>query len=109
MPLRVWNLQHLRASTAIGCITAASEYFDELTDRVSYSTIVALISIACMVFANLGLNQIIVLFIPVLMILYPICIMLIFLGLIRDLLPKTDTDLSGDSAGDPDHEYCGCP
>ena len=75
-------------TTAIGCITAASEYFDELTNKVSYPTIVALISIACMVFANLGLNQIIVLFIPVLMILYPICIMLIFLGLIRDLLPN---------------------
>lgn len=75
-------------TTAIGCITAASEYFDELTDKASYPTIVALISIVCMVFANLGLNQIIVLFIPVLMILYPICIMLIFLGLIRDLLPN---------------------
>ena len=75
-------------TTAIGCITAASEYFDELTDKISYSTIVALISIACMVFANLGLNQIIVLFIPVLMILYPVCITLIFLGLIRDLLPN---------------------
>ena len=75
-------------TTAIGCITAASEYFDELTDKISYSTIVALISIACMVFANLGLNQIIVIFIPVLMILYPICIMLIFLGLIRELLPN---------------------
>ena len=75
-------------TTAIGCITAASEYFDELTDKVSYSTIVALISIGCMVFANLGLNQIIGLFLPVLMVLYPICIMLIFLGLIRDLLPN---------------------
>ena len=75
-------------TTAIGCIAAASEYFDELTDKVSYPTIVALISVACMFFANLGLNQIIVLFIPVLMILYPICITLIFLGLIRDLLPN---------------------
>ena len=75
-------------TTAIGCITAASEYFDALTDRISYSTIVALISITCLLFANLGLNQIITLFIPVLMILYPTCIMLILLGLIRDILPN---------------------
>lgn len=75
-------------TTAIGCITAASEYFDDLTESINYGTIVALISITCMLFANLGLNQIIELFIPVLMVLYPICILLIFLGLIKDILPN---------------------
>ena len=75
-------------TTAIGCITAASEYFDELSDKLNYGTIAALISLACMFFANLGLNQIIQLFIPVLLILYPVCIALIFLGLIRDVLPN---------------------
>ncbi|WP_163373338.1 branched-chain amino acid transport system II carrier protein [Endozoicomonas acroporae] len=75
-------------TTAIGCITAASEYFDEMFDRVSYRTIVTIISIVCIFFANMELNEIIDLFIPVLLILYPISITLIFLGLIRDWLPR---------------------
>ena len=74
-------------TTAIGCITAASEYFSKLTNKICYSWIVAVISIFCMIFANLGLNQIIKLFIPALLILHPICIVLIFLGLVRDRLP----------------------
>ncbi len=75
-------------TTAIGCITAASEYFSELTNAVSYKTLVGIISSTCVIFATLGLNQIIELFIPVLLILYPVCIALIFLGLIRTLLPN---------------------
>ncbi|MBO9480196.1 MULTISPECIES: branched-chain amino acid transport system II carrier protein [Gammaproteobacteria] len=75
-------------TTAIGCITAASEYFDEMFERVSYRTIVTIISIICVFFANMELNEIIDLFIPVLLILYPISITLIFLGLIRDWLPR---------------------
>ncbi len=75
-------------TTSIGCITAAGEYFDELTDKLNYNVIVALISLCCIAFANLGLNQIIQLFVPVLLILYPICIALIFLGLIRGALPN---------------------
>ena len=75
-------------TTAIGCITAASEYFDEMFERISYRTIVTIISLICIFFANMGLNEIIDLFIPVLLILYPISISLIFLGLIRDWLPR---------------------
>ncbi|USE34035.1 branched-chain amino acid transport system II carrier protein [Endozoicomonas sp. SCSIO W0465] len=75
-------------TTAIGCITACSEYFDEMFKNVSYKTIVTIISLICIFFANMGLNEIIDLFIPVLLILYPISISLIFLGLIRDWLPR---------------------
>ncbi len=75
-------------TTAIGCITAASEYFDEMFEKISYRSIVTIISIVCVFFANMGLNEIIDLFIPVLLILYPISIGLIFLGLIRDWLPN---------------------
>ncbi|KEQ17821.1 branched-chain amino acid transport system II carrier protein [Endozoicomonas numazuensis] len=75
-------------TTSIGLITAASEYFCELSKKLNYKVLVAVISISCMMFANLGLNQIIELFIPVLLILYPVCIALILLGLIRDLMPN---------------------
>ncbi|WP_062269548.1 branched-chain amino acid transport system II carrier protein [Endozoicomonas arenosclerae] len=75
-------------TTAIGLLTAASEYFCELNNQFNYRVLVAVISLSCMMFANLGLNQIIELFIPVLLILYPVCIALILLGLIRDSLPN---------------------
>lgn len=75
-------------TTAIGCITAAAEYFDDVFKPFSYRPLVLAITAGCIAFANLGLNQIIELFIPVLLILYPICIVLILLGLIRDLFPN---------------------
>ncbi len=75
-------------TTAIGCITAASEYFDGMLTKVSYRTIVTVISLVCVCFANMDLNEIIALFLPVLLILYPLSIALIFLGLIRDWLPN---------------------
>ena len=75
-------------TTAIGCITAASEYFDEMLEKVSYRTIVTVISLVCVCFANMDLNEIIALFLPVLLLLYPISIALILLGLIRDWLPN---------------------
>ena len=74
-------------TTAIGCITAASEYFQGLSDKLSYSTWATFISLSCIFFANLGLNEIIKLFIPVLFLLYPICILLILLGLVRHYIP----------------------
>ena len=72
-------------TTAVGCITATAEYFDELLPRISYRIIVVAITTCCILVANLGLNQIIKLFIPVLLVLYPVCIVLILLGLVRDL------------------------
>ena len=73
-------------TTAVGCITAAAEYFDDVFKQLSYRPLVIAITVCCIAFANLGLNQIIELFIPVLLVLYPVCIVLILLGLMRDLL-----------------------
>lgn len=75
-------------TTAIGCITASSEYFDEMFEKISYKTVVTIICVICIFFANMDLNEIIDLFNPVLLILYPISITLIFLGLFRDWLPN---------------------
>ena len=75
-------------TTAIGCITAAGEYFDEMLEKISYRAIVTVISVVCVCFANMDLNEIIALFQPVLLLLYPISIALICLGLIRDWLPN---------------------
>ncbi|MDD7805119.1 MAG: branched-chain amino acid transport system II carrier protein [Endozoicomonas sp. (ex Botrylloides leachii)] len=75
-------------TTAVGCITATSEYFHELLNAVSYKQVVTCITLICLVIANLGLNQIVSLFIPVLFLLYPICISLTLLGLIRSYIPN---------------------
>ncbi|WP_299732587.1 branched-chain amino acid transport system II carrier protein [uncultured Endozoicomonas sp.] len=77
-------------TTAIGCITAASEYFNELFSFVSYRTVVTIVSATCVVFANMGgLGEIIELFIPALQVLYPISIVLILLGLFRHRMPHS--------------------
>ena len=76
-------------TTSVGCITATSKYFDGLLTKVSYRTIVTVVSLVCVMFANMGLNEIIEFFLPVLLVLYPISISLIFLSLIRDWLPNT--------------------
>ena len=75
-------------TTAIGCITAASEYFEELFPALRYRNIAIIMSIICVFFANMALDEIIALFIPVLMLLYPIAIALIALGLMRNILPN---------------------
>ncbi|WP_422475050.1 branched-chain amino acid transport system II carrier protein [Endozoicomonas sp. ALB032] len=75
-------------TTAIGLITAASEYFCDLSGKLNYKVLVATISLSCMMFANFNLNQMIELFIPVLLVLYPVSIALILLGLIKSLLPN---------------------
>ena len=81
-------------TTAVGCITAACEYFADLLP-ISYRNLVLLNIIICVFLANLGLEEIIKLFVPVLNVLYPPCILVIFLCLIKPLLPNpTLTDRS---------------
>ena len=75
-------------TSAIGCVTAAAKYFDEHIPYFSYKTLVTFTTIICITVANLGLNQIIYLFTPVLLLLYPMSITLILLTLIRSLLPN---------------------
>ena len=75
-------------TTAIGCITAVAEYFESLKPTIPYKVFVTLISISCLLFANLGLNELIKLFIPVLITLYPVAIVLIMLAIVREWLPS---------------------
>ncbi|MDP0563476.1 MAG: branched-chain amino acid transport system II carrier protein [Candidatus Endonucleobacter sp. (ex Gigantidas childressi)] len=76
-------------TTAIGCISSAGEYFDKLTtNKLSYSWIVTIMSISCIIIASMNLNQLIQLFTPVLLALYPSSIALILLGLIKQHIPN---------------------
>ncbi|WP_078410365.1 branched-chain amino acid transport system II carrier protein [Priestia abyssalis] len=64
-------------TTCVGLIVATSQYFEKLVPAVSYKTLVTVITAVSFLIANLGLNQIIALSVPVLIIIYPITIVLV--------------------------------
>ena len=68
-------------TTSVGLLTSCSQYFERLMPKVSYNVWVTILSISSMTFANVGLNQILKISVPVLMAIYPMAIVLIVLGL----------------------------
>ncbi|MGF1752450.1 branched-chain amino acid transport system II carrier protein [Vibrio makurazakiensis] len=74
-------------TTAIGLISACSDYFSSLTP-LSYKTWVIINGVACATVANVGLAQLISLSVPVLFALYPVAIALVALTFIRKKLPN---------------------
>lgn len=67
-------------TTCVGLIVATSQYFEKLLPAISYKTLVSVITVVSFLIANLGLNQIIALSVPVLIIIYPITIVLVGLS-----------------------------
>lgn len=74
-------------TTAIGLISACSDYFSSLT-KLSYEKWVVLLGVVCAVIANVGLSQLISLSIPVLFALYPVAVALVALTFVRRWLPN---------------------
>ncbi|EFP96011.1 branched-chain amino acid transport system II carrier protein [Vibrio caribbeanicus] len=72
-------------TTAIGLISACSDYFSTLT-RIPYKFWVVINGLACAVVANVGLSQLITLSVPVLFALYPVAIALVVLTFVRSKL-----------------------
>lgn len=75
-------------TTAIGLISACSDYFSSLTP-VPYKAWVIINGVACATVANVGLSQLIALSVPVLFALYPVAIALVTLTFFRNRLPNT--------------------
>ncbi|GAA0779787.1 MULTISPECIES: branched-chain amino acid transport system II carrier protein [Pseudomonadati] len=69
-------------TTAIGLVTACSEFFNELLPKISYQHFVIFFSVVCATVANVGLSQLISISIPVLMTIYPVAIALVLITLI---------------------------
>ena len=67
-------------NTCIGLISCCSEYFHELFPRVSYRWWALFFALMSMAIANLGLNQILAVSVPVLGAIYPVAIVLILLS-----------------------------
>ncbi|WP_391089141.1 branched-chain amino acid transport system II carrier protein [Vibrio sp. NH-UV-68] len=74
-------------TTAIGLISACSDYFSSLTP-ISYKSWVVINGVACAVVANVGLSQLISLSVPVLFALYPVAIALVALTFLRPKMPN---------------------
>ncbi|PSW04220.1 branched-chain amino acid transport system II carrier protein [Photobacterium lipolyticum] len=74
-------------TTAIGLISACSDYFSSLT-KLSYEKWAVILAVVCAVVANVGLSQLIALSIPVLFALYPVAVALVVLTFARKWLPN---------------------
>ena len=64
-------------TTAIGLVSACSEFFNELMPALSYKLLVVIFSVICAIVANVGLAQLISISIPVLVSVYPVAIALV--------------------------------
>ena len=69
-------------TTAVGLISACSDFFHNLTG-MSYKKLVVLLGVICAVVANVGLSQLISLSIPVLVAIYPVAVALVLVTFLK--------------------------
>ncbi len=69
-------------TTGVGLISACGVYFSQLIPGISYRAMVVIVSLASMLFANQGLEQLIAVAVPVLIVIYPMAIALVGLSLL---------------------------
>lgn len=69
-------------TTAVGLVAATGQFFTVLFPKVSYQKFIVVITLVSLFISNLGLNQIISVSVPVLIVLYPITIVLVVLSFI---------------------------
>lgn len=75
--------------TAIGLITAFGDTFKELFPRLPYQGLIAVASVVPLIFANVGLERLLVISTPILYFIYPLAITLILLGLFSPILGES--------------------
>lgn len=68
-------------TTCIGLVSACSQYFSTLFHRLSYNQVAFLTCVVGLLVANLGLNTILSVSVPVLLVIYPVAIVLIIMSL----------------------------
>lgn len=72
-------------TTSVGLLTSCSQYFAKLMPKVSYRVWITILSLSSMVFANVGLTQILKISVPALTAIYPMAIVLMVLALLNNL------------------------
>ena len=73
-------------TTAVGLVSSCADYFHRLTGKGSYRRWVAINAVACMLVANVGLNTLIAVSIPVLVACYPVAVALVLATYLRPLM-----------------------
>jgi branched-chain amino acid:cation transporter, LIVCS family len=73
---------------SIGLITSCSQFFSTAIPKVAYKVWVVILAVLSTAIANLGLTQILQISVPILGMIYPIAIVLIFLGLLDDFIKR---------------------
>lgn len=74
-------------TTASGLIVAVAGYFNRIFPKISYKMYVIIFTVVSFILANQGLNSVISMSVPVLSIVYPVAITIIFLILIARFVP----------------------
>lgn len=76
-------------TTSVGVSAAVADFYSRLTNnRLSYKTAIILISVISGIIANVGVEAIVNLAMPVLLVIYPISIVLIIMGLFNQYIPN---------------------
>lgn len=73
---------------SIGLVTSCSQFFNNMMPRIPYKMWVIILAVVSTAIANLGLTQILQISVPILGMIYPLAIVLIFLGLLDDLIKQ---------------------
>ncbi|QIZ77457.1 branched-chain amino acid transport system II carrier protein [Ferrimonas lipolytica] len=81
-------------TTAVGLISACSEFFNEVMPKLSYGQWATIMAVLCATVANVGLAQLISISIPVLFLIYPMAMALIFYAYARDNISQQKTVLT---------------
>nr|WP_309101740.1 branched-chain amino acid transport system II carrier protein [Fredinandcohnia onubensis] len=76
-------------TTAIGLTTAVAQFFDSLTNgKLSYKTTAAIVCVLGIAIALLGVDRIVFLATPLYEAIYPVCIVVILVGIFHKHLPN---------------------
>lgn len=76
-------------TTCVGLITSCGQYFATLTPKLTYQHWAAILALASMTLANMGLNQILAISVPILNAIYPVAIMLIVLAMLNRFINES--------------------
>ena len=68
-------------NTCVSLLTCCSDYFHKIAPKISYRAWLLFFAITSMIVSNAGLNTILSISVPILGAIYPVCILLILLGL----------------------------
>lgn len=74
-------------TTACGLIVSVSQYFHRVFPKISYKIYTIFFTVISFILANLGLNSVIGMSVPVLSIIYPVAITMVLLILIARFIP----------------------